>query len=90
MIHHNLILLFKIQQQVKYAIGTAIIFGPHTLHSTAVVRYAKTNHVCLALSISYIAKSNVNAFLEDFSVCNYQGVFLHYYFGGPIYLIGKL
>jgi hypothetical protein len=37
----------KAQQHVKYNVGTAVIFGPHMLHSTATLRYTDTNHVYL-------------------------------------------
>jgi hypothetical protein len=57
----------KAQQHVKYDIGSAVIFGPHTFHSTAVLRYTNANHVCLILSIGHITKANVSALLEDVS-----------------------
>ncbi len=37
----------KAQQHVKNDIGSAVIFGPHTFHSTAVLRYTNANRVCL-------------------------------------------
>jgi len=57
----------KAQQHVKYDIGSAVIFGPHTFHSTAVLRYTNANRVCLILSIGHITKANVSALLEDVS-----------------------
>jgi len=57
----------KAQQHVKYNVGTAVIFGPHTFHSTAALRYTNTNRVCLIVSIAHITKANVSALLEDVS-----------------------
>ncbi len=57
----------KAQQHVKYNVGTAVIFGPHSFHSTAALRYTNTNCVCLLVSITHITMANVSALLEDVS-----------------------
>jgi hypothetical protein len=57
----------KAQQNVKYNVGTAVIFGPHKFYSAAALRYTNRNCVCLLVSIAHITKANVSALLEDVS-----------------------
>jgi hypothetical protein len=55
----------KVDQPVKYNLGTALVWGPGTEHSTSITSYSGHYRICISASVAFITPLYVKQIMMD-------------------------